>query len=1084
MRFLRLPKLVLIVLGASAAALLLCLAVVAGVLVGLRAEPPAAALETPASLPTGVLFQDDFSSEEESRSKGWLIAPSDKGDVLWSPNKLTLAVKQKDYGQYDWPNATFKDYGVEIEAEPSNEPGNIYARYGILFGIANESASELYDFGVTTGGEYSLSKVADGHMVLPILVDFTPSACLKPRPTKNRLGVLVEGSKISLYINGSLVKTVTDDTIKSGHVGISVDSLFSERAAVTFSRITVLTAEKAKADWGAGAACAPAPPVNGILFNDDFASELASWDKGWGFDTSDERESRWSAGKYTIDVKQKGLREVARPVGVFDNFGVEVEAEPDPSSSLEYGIAFRYNEGGDVPDDYVFGLVVRSKDESYYYMGKEIGGRLAQPTLVPVRLSSRIQPGWAKNRLGVLADGSTISLYINGALVKTITDRSIGSGQVGVFVGTLDSARAQASFGRMTVYTADKAKELWGTPPPPTPGVLYQADFNSEQALGDDGWQVGANNAADNLWSPGKMSMSVKVKHYLYTSGPNYDRFGDFGVEVEAQPEDDPAFSYGLLFRESRLGRDKPSYYIFAVTSSGFYMLRRQSEGVFADPDPVDLTPSPLILKGASKNRIGVLAEGSNVSLYLNGKWVKTIYGDAPLSGKVEVFVLSGSKERTQVDFTGMTIYTVEEAKRRWGGTTALAPEPTRVPGVIFDDDFSSNSKSIELGWNFGSLGTGDHIWSPNKFTTIVKGKKTMDFGVVGGTYDNFGIEIEAQPEDKPGIQYGIVFRVKPDSARNEDYVFVLTAEGEYSLMTFLDGKVSERDSIILSPSPFIQRGPAKNRLGVLADGGTIALYINGNLVNVLRGPLLAGGSLGLVAYSGDNDQAQVTFSHVTVYTVDRAKEKWGTPQAPLAASGPDILFQDDFSSKTISEALGWTFGSFEGRARTWTPNAMVVALKPRTTDAALAGRIFTDFGIEVEAQADQPTGVVYGIAFRFSQRDNRESLYIFNVTPDGAYNLVKEVDGKLADDNVVPPTPSPYIKAGLSKNRLGVLAEGSTISLYINGYLVNTVTDNSLSSGLEGTFSSSGDSSETKVSFSRVTVYSVERAKVELGKK
>lgn len=825
--------------------------------------------ETASSSSDGVLFEDDFSSEQASIEKGWLISSSDDTDITWSPNKLTIAVKKKEYAQFDWPETIFRDFGVEIEAEPSNEAGMLYVRYGILFGIKDESADELFDFGVTTTGKYSLGKVSEGKLVQPMLVDFTPSPCLQPRPGKNRLGVLVEGSKISLYVNGSFVKSVVDSSINSGYVGVSVNSFWSDKATVSFGHMTVLTAERARAEWGTRPACVRQVPADGIWFDDDFGSEQATNDKGWYFTSDDERETRWSPNRYEMTVKQKGLREVGRPVGIYDNFGVEIEATPDPSSSVEYGIAFRYNAVGDIPDEYVFGLVVRSKEDSYYYMGKENGGRLAQPTLVPVRTSTRIEPNWSKNRLAVLADGPTLSLYINGARVKTITDRSLTSGEVGVFVGSLDSERVQVAFSRMRIYTVEKAKALWGEPPTPVEGVLYQADFKSEEALADDGWKVGTNNAADNTWSPGKMAMSVKVQNYPYLNGPFFDEFGDFGVEVEAQPEDDPGYSYGIIFRESRFGRDKPSYYIFAVTASGFYMLRRSTDGVFADPDPVDITSSPYIQKGASKNRLGVLAEGPIISLYINGKCVKTISGETPLRGKVEVFILSGSKERTQVDFSSMTIYSVEEAKKRWGAPSTVVPEPTKTPGIIFTDDFSSKEKSVELGWTLGTLEASQRVWAPNELDVIVTKRGAWDIALAGPPNNDFGVEIEAQPEDKQTIQYGIVFRYSFNQDKQNFYLFVISVEGEYSVMKEVDGQWASQDVIPATPSAFIKKGPSKNRLGVLAVGSTISLYINGNLVKTFEDTSHSWGGAGIFTFCGNNDTAKVAFSRFTIYTVE-----------------------------------------------------------------------------------------------------------------------------------------------------------------------------------------------------------------------
>jgi hypothetical protein len=79
----------------------------------------------------------------------------------------------------------------------------------------------------------------------------TTASQIKQGPAKNTLGVIVQGNKISLLINRVLVKTVTDDSVKtSGRAGIFAGTGDNASTAVAFTKFTVLTVEKAKADWG------------------------------------------------------------------------------------------------------------------------------------------------------------------------------------------------------------------------------------------------------------------------------------------------------------------------------------------------------------------------------------------------------------------------------------------------------------------------------------------------------------------------------------------------------------------------------------------------------------------------------------------------------------------------------------------------------------------------------------------------------------------------------------------------------------------------------------------------------------------
>ena len=63
------------------------------------------------------------------------------------------------------------------------------------------------------------------------------------------MGALTQGSKLSFYVNGFLLKTIYDTSISSGRVGVYMGTRDYDLAEVSFSRLTILTAQKALADW-------------------------------------------------------------------------------------------------------------------------------------------------------------------------------------------------------------------------------------------------------------------------------------------------------------------------------------------------------------------------------------------------------------------------------------------------------------------------------------------------------------------------------------------------------------------------------------------------------------------------------------------------------------------------------------------------------------------------------------------------------------------------------------------------------------------------------------------------------------------
>ena len=820
----------------------------------------------------GVLFQDDFSSEQVSKCKGWTFAAAEAGkaDIVWSPKKLSIVVNEKDYAQLTWPaGRKFKDYAFEIEAQPASDSRMVAASYGILFGIRDEKALDFYRFGVSTSGQYHLVKVTGGQNVEPPIIAVTPSYYIKPNRAKNRLGVLVEGSKISLYINGNLVNTVADNSIQSGNIGLFVGSGEGAWAQVDFGGVTVTSVEKAKQQWSTRLAGDPVPS-NGIWFDDDFSSKMASTDKGWVFDTTAESDHSWSPNKYTIVAKQKNQRPMSFPVGTFKDFAVEIEAQPEGDPKFVYGIVFRYGEQSGSPSYYLFGVQPWSGQEGgwAYYLTKFIGGKPVDSWPVELRPSPHIEPGAAKNRLGVLAEGSAISLYINGRRVKTLSDESLTGGKVGIFVQTDDGDRAQVAFSRMTIYTVEKAKAQWGAPPVPAPGIVYREDFASKEDAENNGWEFGSTAKRDNLWSPNKFSIVVKQKGGTASNGPlYYDTFKDVGIEIEAQPENKPGLSYGIYFGVE-FKSSSVSAYIFGITTDGNYYLYKMVNGRMSQPEPVYQRPSAHIKQGASKNRLGVLVEGSTIALYINGQPVKTIADVGAARGGVGVFVTNLQSDQARVDFGRMTIYTVERTKKEW--TAPL----TALSGVWLNDDFSSQSESRANGWVFGTEDAADHIWSPNKFTITVKRKNTMYASYPVGIFPDFGVEIEAQPDNNPDTIYGIIFRKSDDNSSY--YRFSVDPKGYYALDKKVGGKWITPDPVALTHSPYVKAGAIKNRLGVLAEGSKISLYINGNFVKTIYDDALVSGQVGIFAAGMDTDRAQVVFSRFTVYAVEKAKNELG----------------------------------------------------------------------------------------------------------------------------------------------------------------------------------------------------------------
>jgi hypothetical protein len=220
-------------------------------------RPTDTPVPTKPALPPGVLFSDDFISQEASEEKGWSFESGENVGRDWSPGALTLSVNKKNWLGLNWPDGEFDDFGAEVEAQAASA----FAEYGLIFRISGKQGSRSYYlFGVTTDGKYYVDKQINGEWADPSPVKLATSQYVKKGKVKNRLGVLAEGSKISLYVNGFLVKSFTDDSIEGGAVGLFAGSGEKDSAEIAFSKFMVLTPAKARADWGITPAGGGTPP--------------------------------------------------------------------------------------------------------------------------------------------------------------------------------------------------------------------------------------------------------------------------------------------------------------------------------------------------------------------------------------------------------------------------------------------------------------------------------------------------------------------------------------------------------------------------------------------------------------------------------------------------------------------------------------------------------------------------------------------------------------------------------------------------------------------------------------------------------
>jgi hypothetical protein len=156
----------------------------------------------------------------------------------------------------------------------------------------------------------------------------------------------------------------------------------------------------------------------------------------------------------------------------------------------------------------------------------------------------------------------------------------------------------------------------------PTTSVIFEDDFSDPNS----GWLVGSDASEDCKYQDGSYRMLVKkAGHLSWSRNMEVGQLDDFVFEVDARwPPEATAFyldMYGIVFRE----QDNENYYDFLIFSGyGKYAVGKTVNGGAWSPLKA-WTDSPYIQKGTAANRLKVVCQGPEISVYVNGNLLTTV---------------------------------------------------------------------------------------------------------------------------------------------------------------------------------------------------------------------------------------------------------------------------------------------------------------------------------------------------------------------------------------------------------------------------------------------------------------------------
>jgi hypothetical protein len=198
---------------------------------------------------------------------------------------------------------------------------------------------------------------------------------------------------------------------------------------------------------------------------------------------------------------------------------------------------------------------------------------------------------------------------------------------------------------------------------------------------------------------------------------------------------------------------------------------------------------------------------------------------------------------------------------------TAPAGDPRAVLGAPTWTDPMDNTNNWPVGSdNFTSLSIADGELALTGLTATNGWKMAS-----APALKNFYLEADGRMPTCSGMDaWGLYFRVPNYDKPDRGYLFGITCDGNYYLKAW-DGTMQPGDMTqIIYPyaSKAIQKGPNQiNRVGIMANGENLKLYINGKMVHEILDPTYPQGYFGLFINSEKTPNLTAKITDVSYWT-------------------------------------------------------------------------------------------------------------------------------------------------------------------------------------------------------------------------
>ncbi len=335
--------------------------------------------------------------------------------------------------------------------------------------------------------------------------------------------------------------------------------------------------------------------------------------------------------------------------------------------------------------------------------------------------------------------------------------------------------------------------------------------------------------------------------------------YADVAIEVEATYQDAGRdFGTGLIVR----GRDPANQYAFIIRQDRTYFIRRTVDG--EEKTLSGLSTSDFIHPDVATNVLSVIAQGPQLSFFVNGRLLDTVTDETFKLGHVGLYAGTDSTGGNHVVFDNARIWDL-------GGGIRLTPVPVlslegvlpRGARLVFTDTFDNPLSGLPCPTrNSGGEDCDVHYYDTGQYRFDFSGRDGGFLAEWPAVYRDSAVEAEvAWPVATiDNLRAGLLVRRQ---GWDQSYAFGISKDGSFELRSYTP---AGENLLLNETSPWINRDGKTNRLALMAQGSNLTAIINGHPVGEVQDAAIAEGRLALFADAPGGFGSQVVFDNVSVW--------------------------------------------------------------------------------------------------------------------------------------------------------------------------------------------------------------------------